>query len=128
MITVDNLNHFSFHYSFVMAETDYSYELSKTEDGFQLSYNSMTCADSVEVALTSLQMECILSILNQYNVEGWAGFHEEDPDCCDGDGFMVKMTISDCNMMAIGSNCYPEGYHQFKKELDEIVNTIIKGE
>ena len=66
----------------------------------------------------------VLSILNKCNIISWNGFYGKNPKNI-LDGYMFNFTAcvnEDLKISAHGSNNYPRHYHDFKDEINNILN------
>ena len=64
----------------------------------------------------------VLSLLNEYHVGSWNGFHGNNPPGVrDGTMFEMHGVINgDVRLYATGSNNFPKGYHNFLTALKEL--------
>lgn len=59
-------------------------------------------------------LDSLAVIVAQYGVEAWDGFHENDPNVLDGEGFTLSITFADgSTVYASGENAFPANYRLF---------------
>lgn len=67
----------------------------------------------------------IAALYEKHNLSKWNGFYQKDT-ICDGNGFTLKISLQDGEKVnADGYMKYPDGYGDFKKELEEICQPYV---
>lgn len=128
MIYSNDILKLTFSYNEAMAQ-NYRYAIEQMEGYYQLRIDKQIYENDVRLgSTTSLKsIDFIIELLNQYKIEKWDGFREESLDC-DGEGFQLRITLNDKCIFAQGNNCFPEGFFDFKKQLDKVFEQYMAQE
>ena len=66
-------------------------------------------------------LEEVQTILDTYDVLGWAGFSGHNPNVLDGSSFLLEITFSDgSRLTARGENRFPKNYSEVMSALDSL--------
>lgn len=127
MLNSKEILKFSFSYNATMVES-YRYDIVQKDNYYQLKIHKQQYDQDFHFE-SNAQLDSIdflYELINQYKVESWNGFIKENFDC-DGEGFSLKITLEDETIFSQGSNCFPEGLFDFKKQLDkELEKYMVK--
>ena len=115
------LSYFWFTYGGYMPSVNY--EVFMLQDEYYLCIGegpSMKIDPSVAEALSG--------IIASRDLVSWDGFNENDPYVLDGEGFSMRLVFSDGTQAeASGENSFPDGYHNAKNEMIELLDKAAAG-
>lgn len=129
VVNQSDIVYFSYVYSNAFGDGSYSYKIDTEENPkvffFQENIYSnqkpitYDMDDSVLTALKDIYLDC--------DIATWNGFNKTNINVLDGDGFSLNIIFADGeHLTASGSNCAPEGYRNFKAQLDNVFAPLIK--
>lgn len=77
--------------------------------------------ETVKKNLTTKQTDELIKILRDNYIEAWDGFNKSDKNVLDGNSFSFHLKYNDDEYVsASGYMMWPDHYHDFKKEFEEI--------
>ena len=111
-----------FYYSYIgsIGGGTYHYELT----GNTLRIEEMEHSDygELEGTVSDAFAKGINDLISEHNLMSWNGFDGVDSEVLDGDGFSLTIELEDgSKITAHGSNSYPPGYRDFKKDIDSFM-------
>jgi len=98
----------------------YTYRVFQEEGEVKLEISYMNINDENPdvFVLDADVLEQIMALIQKHGANNWNGYRKTDQDVLDGDSFHVSIKLSGKKEIYFsGSNCAPEGYYGFEKEL-----------
>lgn len=122
------VEYFYFHYDGTIGRNNYSYEIEKdSANNFVLKYNALRLSKYGELytTLDSAFMESISQLCSRYNIAKWDGFEGHNRSVSDGSGFSLDVRFDNGKSVdARGMNKFPNGYGDFKAEMNSIFESV----
>lgn len=118
---------FSYHRDGTIGRNSYSYFVFYDNGKYFFSYDHIMLRDYGEMK-TEVSDETVSALYDIYaknKVYRWDGFRKTNRAVRDGTGFSVSFGFSDGkDISASGNNCFPNGYRDFVREIDELFAPI----
>lgn len=118
---------FSFHRDGTIGGDTYNYNIACDGQKYVFSYEHMMLRDYGEMT-AEIPESTVTALKNLYlscKIYRWDGFSEYSRMISDGSGFSLYIDFADGkSMRASGHNSFPDGYRDFKSELDNIFAPI----
>ena len=115
------LSYFWFTYGGYMPSVNY--EVFTLQDEYYLCIG-----EGPSLKIDSSVAEALSGIIASYGLVSWDGFNENDPYVLDGEGFSMRLVLSDGTQAeASGENSFPDGYHSVKNEILELLDSAAAG-
>lgn len=101
----------------------YNYRI---ENG-KLEYNDLGDESAhVKCKVDDDTLSAILDLIEKMDIYSWDQYHEYAEDVLDGENFSLYVAFSDnTSIKAQGENRFPEGYDEFRRELNKIFEPLI---
>ena len=105
------LMRFSFSHSGMHSGLIYTLTAADTGHGWQADV-SLLCGECMYVLdMSEEDADRLTALVQECNLQTWAGFDKNDPRCRDGTGFSLSMDFADgTHVYAEGSNAFPKDY------------------
>lgn len=124
------IKEFSYSFNNSIGGSNYTYTLKNENGAAIFVIDSMEHRDYKDLAKPVDQefVKKIHDLYRDFDVRKWDGFSKSDRFVLDGSGFNLRIVFDDARTVsASGTNCFPPGYSEFEKKLEEIV-TPVKNE
>jgi len=118
---------FSFTHTGMSTEQCFLYSAEQTEDGIRLYTEELFSGGLiVDTIVDEPVLEQLGEIAGKYRLDRWNGFDKNDEHVMDGYNFSLSVTLADGKTIsAHGSNRFPDGYGDAKREICELFEDLI---
>lgn len=120
---------FYFHRDGTIGMDTYTYDVTKEDDKFILSYRDLRVRnfDYLTHEIGQDILNALHDIYVKYEVYKWDGFDKRDTQMCDGSGFSMSIGFADGKgIRASGMNCFPDGIYDFREEVKAVFAPVVK--
>ena len=128
---VDNtsgLKRFYYSYNGTIGGNNYYYNVTEEDDGkvvFECDFMEFYDYGTMTKEVDRKVLEDLYQLYLDHRVQCWNGYSKYAEGVDDGDGFSLEMDFEDGqDLYVYGSNCAPEGFYEFKKDMEAILSPI----
>ena len=118
---------FSFTHTGTSTEECFLYSAEQTGEGIRLYTEELFSGGLiVDTIVDEPILEQLGEIAGKYGLDKWDGFDKSKKHVMDGSNFSLSVTLADGRTIsAHGSNSFPDGYGDAKKEICELFENLI---
>lgn len=100
-----------------------SYEIVQADGVYTLTRD-----DGASAQMERYVVDQLLTIIGEYDLYSWDGFHGDNPGVLDGEMFSLTFTLRDgTSIEATGDNSFPANYHVATAEIKKLLDTALDG-
>lgn len=124
-----SIKRFEYRYSGTAIGDIYSYSLKREDDKYyaEISYMNINDEDPKVVEVDSKFFDKILDIIKKHKANNWHGFDKYNVQIRDGSMSSLVVVFSDDTRIDVsGSNCFPDGYGKFSREIEEAFASYVE--